>query len=80
MFVKKTGMNRIATVVNSFNTMITDLESGIDEVDVEIEKNEVAIDEIKTRNVELTDARAQASSLMNGIRKMMKNTPGGSFI
>lgn len=72
MFAKKTGMDRIATVVNSFNTMITDLESGIDEVDGEIEQNEVAIDEIKTRNAELAEARTQANSLMNGIRKLMK--------
>lgn len=72
MFTKKSGMNRIATVVDSFNTMISDLERGIDEVDIEIENNEVEIDELKSRNVDLAGARTQANSLMGGIRKLMK--------
>lgn len=72
MITKKTGMKRIENVVATFDKMVNDLETGIDEVNAKIETNESLIEDIREENANLTASRVQAASLMNGIRKLMK--------
>ena len=83
MAFKKKGAERIAKIVNSFQSHIAELALGIEEVQGEVDANNVSLDtarqvfetleqNTRDKNGVLEDSKDQANKIKTNIEKLLK--------